>query len=207
MARDDWYRNTDWNESVEAAFITKLSRARDKAQYLRLQAGGLAEKHPRVALKLLDQYFGLGEHWDHAQAHVVRATALLCLGDTEQAIESYEAALMYEEQRPSVLTQAYLRLPFVVAVHGIKARYKQALLILNQNKSRLTFPVEHFIWNTSYALIHLDLGNVPAAKEHARAALDAASKEQSDFRYHRSVGLVDSHYDNIREQLTDIASE
>ncbi|MFM9848084.1 MAG: hypothetical protein ACKVP3_13095 [Hyphomicrobiaceae bacterium] len=46
MGRDDWFRNTSWDADIEAAFFKKLSRARDKAQYLRIQASHLASSQP-----------------------------------------------------------------------------------------------------------------------------------------------------------------
>lgn len=201
MARDDWFRNTEWNLEIEASFVVKLKRARDKAQYLRIQACTLANKRPDVALHLLEQYFSLGEHFDHAQAHVDRATAHLALGSFEEAIRSYEAALATEEKRPNLKTQAYLGLPFVIATQGIKWRYEQALNILTEHKSRLTFPIDHFCWHTAHSLIYAELGNAPDAQAHAVRALEAADKQHSGFRYHPSVGLVGDSYDGIRKKL------
>ena len=71
----DWFRNTTWNASVEQAFDDKLRRARRQEQYLRVQVCTLARSHPDVALKLLDRYFALPNDFDHAQAHVDRASA------------------------------------------------------------------------------------------------------------------------------------
>jgi len=201
MARDDWFRNTEWNSEIEAAFLVKLKRARDKAQYLRIQACTLARKHPAAALYLLEQYFGLGEHFDHAQAHVDRATAHLALGSLEEAIRSYEAALATEEKRPNLKTQAYLDLPFVIATQGIRGRYQQALHILSEHKSRLMFPIDHFRWHTAHSLIYAELGNAPDAQAHAVRALEAADKEHSGFRYHPGVGLVGDSYVGIRKKL------
>ena len=202
MARDDWFRNADWDAAIEEAFFVKLRRARDKAQYLRIQACTLAQRHPKIALRLLDQYFNLGQHFDYAQAHVDRASAHLALGDVLQAINSYEAALAFEDQRPNFKTQAYLDLPFVVASHGIKVRYDQAFHLLQQHRSRLAFPVDHFRWHAAYALMSLDLDRPAAAREHAQNALEAAVKDHSGFRYHPSIGLVGKSYENIRFKLS-----
>src|SRR5580693_8248935 len=98
--RDDWYRNTTWNDTVERAFNEKLNRARRKESYLRIQACSLARSHPDVALRLLDRYFTLKDDFDHAQAFVDRATALLALGRVNEAIESYNAALAREAEFP-----------------------------------------------------------------------------------------------------------
>lgn len=42
------------------------------------------------------------------------------------------------------------------------------------------------------ALIHNDLGHSTLAKEHAERALQASHREQSDFRNHPSLGVVEA---------------
>jgi len=206
MARHDWYRNTDWNPAIEEAFFAKLRRARNKAQYLRIQASILAQKHPVIALRLLDQYFSLEENFDHAQAHVDRASAYLSLGDTTQAISSYEAALEVEDKRPNVITGAWLNLAFLSATQSIKARYEQALQLLQKHKPRLMFPVDFFRWHAAHALISFWLGDIAVAREHAQIALIVAAKDHSGFRYHASIGLVGKKYENIRQLLAEVAA-
>ncbi|MUV14519.1 hypothetical protein [Noviluteimonas gilva] len=186
---NDWYRNTDWNEAIAAAFEEKLRRARDKKQYLRIQASTLAHSHPRVALALLERYFDLGEHFDHAQAHVDRATAHLALGDIDAAIRSYEAALAREAAFPNLLTVAYLELPYLIALHGIDARFEQAMDMLSASRERLMFPVERFEHHAARAII-LAKSDRAAARLEAKAALEVASEDHSGFRYHPTVGLV-----------------
>jgi tetratricopeptide (TPR) repeat protein len=207
MARDDWFRNADWNESIEKAFFAELDRVRNKQQYLRIQAYTIARSHPRVALRLLDEYFRLGKHFDYPQAHIDRAAACLALGDCTQAILSYEAALAFEERRPNFTTQAYIDLPFVVACQGIVARYEQALQLLKDHQSRLTFPVEYFRWNSAYALIAAEVGLAAPAREHAQSALHAESKQHSGFRDHPRVGLVEHGYESLCRRLCVLATQ
>jgi tetratricopeptide (TPR) repeat protein len=206
MARDDWFRHTDWNAEIEAAFYGKLRRARDKKQYLRIQASTIAGRRPEVALRLLDEYFSLGDHFDQAQAHADRAAAYLALGESDHAIAALEAALAREEHYPRLLTYAYLDLSFLIASHRIESRYKQALELLERHRARLTFPVDHFRWHAAYALIFAAQAQTSTAREHARLALAAAAKDHSGFRYHPSVGLVGTKYEDIRKRLSVAAA-
>jgi hypothetical protein len=121
-------------------------------------------------------------------------------------VGAYEAALAVENQRPRYLTNAYLDLPFVVAVHGIKPRYEQSLRLLEQHQSRPMFPVDHFRWHAAHALISLKLGRVPAAREHAHRALNAAAENHSGFRYHPSIGLAGKCLAKVLQQLSDIVA-
>jgi tetratricopeptide (TPR) repeat protein len=197
----DWFRNTTWNEVVERSFNAKLERARRKEQYLRIQASTLARSHPEVALELLDRYFSLKDVFDHAQAHVDRATALLALGRLNEAVESYNAALTREDEFPNLQTQAYLDLPYIIATRAIREQYGYAMQLLEKHKGRLMFPVDHFRWHAAFALIAAESHDAASAKSHAQHALNAAAFENSGFRYHPTVGLVTDQYDNLVQKL------
>ena len=201
MANSEWFRNTEWNDSIERAFFTKLARARRKAEYLRIQASILSQRHPNAALKLLEQYFSLGDPLFGAQAHLDRASAFLSLGNMAEALQSFEEALATEARRPNVLTEAYVRYPFAVAVHGIKDRYERVSQILEDHRRRLTFPVERFRWHAARALIAADLGQTVEAGDHARKALAQAAADHSGFRHHPNIGLVGTAFQDLRERL------
>jgi tetratricopeptide (TPR) repeat protein len=197
----EWFRNTSWNASIEQVFDDKLRRARRKEQYLRIQASTLARSHPDVALKLLDRYFALPNDFDHAQAHVDRATAYLALGRVAEALAAYEDALTRESVFPKLKTEAYIAFPYLVATRGIREHYARALEVLLKHKSRLMFPVDHFRWHTARAFIAAAALDAKTAKVHSQQALDAGAREHSGFRYHPSVGLVTKQYDEVVKQL------
>lgn len=202
---DDWYRNTTWNDAIEQSFNERLRRARRKEQYLRIQACTLARSHPKVALMLLDRYFALKDDFDHAQAFVDRATALSRLGRIDEAIESYNAALAREDEFPNLLTQAYLDLPLLIAIRNIRSQYGRAVQVLEEHRSRLMFPLDHFLWHAARALIAAEMNQLTTARTQAADALSAAAVEQSGFRYHPTVGLVTGKYDALVQKLKRIA--
>jgi hypothetical protein len=200
VARHDWCRNTTWNAEIEADFRRRLRRARDKSQYLRIQAWHLAESHPSVALNLLDQYFSLGERVDLAH----KGRVLTALGDFDGALSSYEAALERERQLPSYKTSAYLDFACLVVEHQIETRYSRALEILDTHRDRLVFPIEHYRSNGARALILQQFGRTQEARAAAALAVAAARATQSGFRYHRNLGLV-SGTDAFGKRLAALA--
>lgn len=207
MSTDNWFRNTAWSEDIAAQFEAKLRRARQKEQYIRIQADMLATSHPHVAHALLDRYFEMPDDFDHAQAYVARATAYLSEGKIDQAIASYEAALQREDQFPNLRTQAFIELPYLVAVGGIANYYVRAVEILNTHQERLMFAVDHFKWNAAQAFIAHACGRETSGKSFAKAALSAAAGGSSGFRYHPTVGLVQSSYSDIQSQLRGLCDK
>lgn len=205
MSSEDWYRNTTWNEEAAERFEAKLKRARRKAQYLRIQACSLARSEPRVALQLLERCFELGDDFDHAQAYVDQASAYRTLGQIENAVRSYEQAMRRESEFPRLQTQAYLELPFFIATTPIPERFDQARVLLDQFRGRLMFPIDVFRWNAVYALILAARSQESEASAYAQAALDAAARETSGFRYHQNLGLVGDRYSDLVQELRDIA--
>ena len=199
MSRDDWFRNTTWNSAIEDAFETKLKRARNKSEYLRIQASYLAKSHPAITLKLLEQYFELGEHFDFASAFVSKAEALLTLNRIDEALKCYEQALAREKKFPNLLTNASLDFALLVAMRQIKDRYLQAIVVLDEAKVDLIVPRQFYDWNSAYALIQFDLGNLDEARKYAAAALEFADEFSSGFKYHPKVGVLKDE-DRVSDQ-------
>ncbi|HEY3319224.1 MAG TPA: hypothetical protein VGP72_01965 [Planctomycetota bacterium] len=204
MGRHDWYRNTDWNADIEMAFRAKLVRSRDKGQYIRIHASVLTQKRPRIALRLLEEYFSLGEHFDLAQAFVDQGNAYRALGEKERAFESYRRAIAREKSHPKLQTQAYLELSLMIATEKMACHYDFALELLKQHATRGKFPVDHFRWYAARALIFSDRGQIERARQAALSALSFAEQDHSDVRYHPSIGIVGEDYESVRSNMNAI---
>ena len=205
MGRHDWYRNEEWNEEIAEAFFAKLKRARDKNQYLRIQASYLKMSYPEVALDLLDKYFQLdGDFFDSATAHTQRAEILLSKGDIEGAIIAYDNALKQEAANENFRSEAAVMLPMLIAEHNLVKYFQKGIKILEANTEFPPFPLNYFRWHAAMAIFKNALGEKNEASKHAELALEAAQKEKSDFRYHQSLGLVGKNYEPVIERLRSI---
>lgn len=207
MSTDDWHRNAKWDSAIERRFFEKLARARDKSQYLRIQATYLAKSQPEAALSLIEKYFALGEHFDHAQALLDQATAYVALGRVQDAVRSMRSALKREKDFPNLKTVAWSEFAMLVATCGLADHFDEAIDVLDDHvsvlTSALTFPKERFNRHAAYALIRAAQGDSGAAKREARKAL-AAEATHSGFRYHPDVGLVGFDQDGVRGRLAKL---
>jgi tetratricopeptide (TPR) repeat protein len=201
VSSDDWYRNKEWNDEIEKQFYSKMKRARSQRdQYLVIQALTLTEKHPDVALRLVEEYFdSRTNHFDDVRALLARANAYISLKETNNAIAAYQAILAREKEFPNHQTGAYLDYSYLVATQQIKGEYENAVNILNENVGRLAFPLDFFKWYASLALINQD-------GSYASKALDAAKVKRSGFRFHQDVGLVGEEHEKTIKQLCKIST-
>lgn len=206
MSKGDWFRSRTWNDEIASTFHQRLRRARDKAQYLRIQASYLTDNHPQAALSLLEQYFALGAHFDLAQAQVQKAQALRALGDVPGALSAYEAAIEAERLQPSVRTTAYLDFVALVVDAQIFRLYAPALALLDSRADWPSFPIEEYQASGMRAALLEHSGRLSEARQAAKAAMAAASKTQSGLKYHQKLGLVEGTNDALGQQVAALAA-
>ncbi|MGB4101434.1 MAG: hypothetical protein WBK91_05965 [Alphaproteobacteria bacterium] len=198
------FRNETWDGTIADHFFKKLGRARGKAQYLKIQARCIAKSYPETAHLLLNRYFEFPVDIFRSQAFTIRAEAYVAQGKIAEAISSYEDALAREAEFPHSLTHAYLDLPLLIVNQSLADKYQRAVVILMMSKKRLTFPVEHFLWNAINATIAKQSLQLGESREFALCAMQAAHVQHSGFRYHPDVGLVSDKYSDLLERVISL---
>lgn len=208
MRDEDWYRNRIWSSEIESEFNARLARAKDKGQYLRIQASYIATAHPRASLGLIDRFMALGDHWDLASAFVTQADAWRALGDNEQALSALRNSVVRERDYPKAKAGAALRFGCLVAVERMVSFYDEALAILDEQAAKRTgllLPRDRYEWHAARALILQDQARPEEAEMEAKLALEAAASATSGFESHPSVGLVQTINDQLGQRVRLIA--
>jgi tetratricopeptide (TPR) repeat protein len=131
----EWFRNTDWNDEIEIAFDARLGRARDKAQYLNIQAHTLLASHPHVAANLCRRVLALDAPAQTARAGLYLGTALAVQGDVDGAISALEGAIEAEQREPMHRTAAYLDQALLITLARRDDLYDTALERLESERA------------------------------------------------------------------------
>ena len=164
-----------------------------------IQALTLTERHPEISLRLVDEYFeSRKDQYEDVRALLAKADACIKLGNLEKTISTYHEILEREREFPNHQTGAYLDFPYLVATQKIESEYDNALNVLSEHIDRLTFPLDHYKWHASKALITND-------GSEARKALDAAEVKKSGFSFHQNVGLVGKEHEKTIKRLCKIS--
>lgn len=204
-ATTDWYRRTTWSDDDQRDFERRLSRARQKSQYLRVQAVYLASVgHHQAAIDLLSRFVAdYPSDTNLAQAYLQLAESYALEGTLTQTLDAFDDALEAERAKPQVQTQAWLVYPLFVVEHELEERYSDAESVLDEfcRERDLSFPLQRYQFNASRALFAAALGKTETATELAGIALAAANETHSGYRYHPTVGLVESQSPVIKTRL------
>jgi len=211
---DDWFRRKTWTPQDREEFFARLRRSRGafyKAQYARIQAYELLTTRTpdayRAALELLDMI--LGEWRESSQLASVydhRAECFLGLGDVPLAVDSYRQVFQTQRVHKSWLTNAHLDFGWLVATTPLPDLYDEALAVLGEFSHGMGFPVNRYRASTIHALILDARGQREQAQGYARNALQEEAARHSGFRYHATLGLVDSPDERVHERLQILAA-
>ena len=198
---EQWYRNRDWDSRIAAAFEAKISRGRtQKAQHLMIQGQALIERHPAIAVELLQRSIALDDEYHVNQANCYLALAHLALGQVDAALGAYVAALEAQLRVPGIRSSAPLDFAFIVAWFARADYYPAALPILAAVKPS-PFPGADFQSHAAHALILADVGRDAEARDKARAALED-EPEGAGMAEWGGISMADVH-----RRLVAIAGE
>lgn len=168
----DWFRNETWNDQVAGAFDAKLARARDKGQYLNIQASTLLAKRPEIAAELCRRAIALGDPHAAVQGGMYLGTALALQGDIDGAIDALECSVQTQQRHPRTRSAAYVDQALLVALASRQALYARALSRLAREEA---MPVDELDLSTLVALAlirHALGGDGSAFAREALAMLD-----------------------------------
>ena len=172
----EWYRNTDWNEEIEAAFFEKLTRARSQRdQYLVIQALTLSESYPEVTLRLVDHYFETRtDDFHDGRARLAGSQARFALGGYEEALDDYLDSLDNKHTEKGMHVASPIKFAFLAARYRSEKHYLRALDMLHDlGAVAAAAPDVEFMYSVAYALILYETGKDPAgAVALANRALD-----------------------------------
>ena len=212
MPKVEWFRRTTWTDRDRDDFNARLKRSRgigNKAQYLRIQAGHLADAGLHAAaIELLDWLLTeFPVRIEQAVAHLQKAGALAGLGQIEPAIHEFRAALQAERDFPSVRTQAWLAFALFAVENELTGSYDEVSDVLKEfrDEAGLSLPVIEYGYSAVQAIIADFRGDRMSAREFAKRALAEASKVRSGLRYHPELGLVGPQSKPMEKKLRMIA--
>jgi tetratricopeptide (TPR) repeat protein len=206
----DWYRNTTWNEAIESDFNARLKRSRtpfNRCQYLVIQAGTIRQSENPVfllaAVALANR--AVNEH-PHpaflAGAHLAKAHALVDLGRPTDAIDSFRAAVAAQRAYPGMKHLTHLAFgELALSLRRTDLYAEVEALFPEFGDADELFPANAFQSNYLRAAFAEAKGEMDQARRYAEKALAASRATQTEFRYHRKVGLFQGAAPDVLEHL------
>ncbi len=211
MSENEWCRQAAWGQNERDLFFRKLTRAKNKTGYLRVQGFTLLETHKQPNYLAAIEIFQLAlrdhpHEFENAQLYLGLGRCHEALSNVEEALRCFDLSMAAQDAFPNVKANAYLDFCWLVAREKLHSKYDIALVLLEKNKKEPFFPIEKYKHFGCAALIDAELGKALSAKENATTAIKAAKIRHSGARYHPHAGLVNNVDDSVHQRLTRIAS-
>ncbi|HEV3413410.1 MAG TPA: hypothetical protein VG101_13090 [Puia sp.] len=195
----DWYRRKTWSKDDESDFLSRLDRARkrSRAQYLRIQATELLEteepENIEAARSLLERV--LTEYPENTSE---RSSAFYSLGDVSRfkgdnvrALSYYRAAVDFEAENPSVQTNAFLSYSELIVKDEHRENYDFVEQLIHSRTPHMILPIQKYKAFSILSIIYRQKMDLEKAEYYAALADQNAALENSGFRYHKDLGLVE----------------
>jgi len=218
MATDEWYRNTTWDNNIEADFEARLKRSRGayhKAQYLRIQASYLLGNsdidNQHVGIRLMDRLIKdyPTEEFSTIFGNEQLGDYYFKSGNYDKAEKHYRLVTEHyiNNSRGGTSATADLKLAETILIANWKDKFEEAYGICKN------FPIDKAFLNsekyyhaTLTAQICDKLDKREEAKYFALLAIEMTKITEPQFNRHKTVGLVRAT-DKQLKTLEQIAKE
>jgi hypothetical protein len=188
----EWFRNKEWDDEIEAAFNVRLAKARNKAQYLNIQAYTLLTTHPHVAANLATRAIACADVSETPRAGLYLGTALAVAGDLAGAISALEGAIQAEKSEPMFRTAAHLDQALLIALAKRVDMYDLALERLGGEQA-LPLQDQHPSAIIAQALIGSERGqNVARFASFALKELEQSDEDDAALPPYLSLDILKS---------------
>jgi tetratricopeptide (TPR) repeat protein len=211
MASDDWYRNNDWNDTIETDFEARLKRSRgafNKAQYLRIQASYLldnAEKiNQLVGLRLMNRMITdfPTEEFSVVFGHEQLGDYYFKTGDLDKAEQYFRIVTdiyKIENSRSGTSAMADLKLAETILNSKQSNKFSEAYKLCKDHPvDELTFNSDKFYYAALMAHLCDKMNKTDEAKEFAKTALEISTITKPQLSRHKAIGLVNASNHQLR---------
>ncbi len=212
MSKDDWYRNTVWNEEIEKAFENRLKRSRGdfhKSQYLRIQASCLlsssnelfSSKGVELMKRVVSDY---PNESDSVLANEQLGDFYFAKNDFANAEKYFRAVTeyYYTNNRSNTSFLADLKLCEIILKTNQKDKFEEAHKIMKdfeKTGGRLVFNSDRFYYGNIRANLCYEMKKYDEAADFARQTLEIAKITEPQFYRHKELGVVNATEEQIEK--------
>lgn len=203
MAADDWYRNTTWDDKIEANFEARFKRSRgafNKAQYLRIQASFLLDNSDtttqKVGVRQMERLINdfPTEEFSTILGHEQLGDYYFKKNDFENAEKHFIVVTEHyknKNSRSGTSAKADLKLAETYLTANRVDKFDEAYKICKEYSwTELTFNSDKFYYTELIAHICDKLNKQEEAKEYAKVAVEVSKITEPQFYRYKTVGLV-----------------
>lgn len=212
MSKDDWYRNTEWNEQIESEFEARLKRSRgnfNKAQYLRIQASYLLDsqktENQKKGIQLMERVIN-----DYPEEIFSTIHGQEQLGDYYLKNENYKEAerhfrivtdYYHSNSRSGTTGLADLKLSETILLSDQEDKLQEAYELstskFEETGGNLLMNDLKFYYAKLMANLCLRMGGIEEASEYANSALQLSTIKEPQFNRHKTVGIINADKNTI----------
>jgi tetratricopeptide (TPR) repeat protein len=213
MSKDDWYRNTEWNDQIESEFEARLKRSRgnsNKAQYLRIQASYLLDsqktENQKKGIQLMERVINDYPEETFSTIHGQEQLGdyFLKNGNYKEAESHFRIVTdhYHSNTRSGTTGLADLKLSETILLSDQEDKLQEAYELstskFDETGGDLGLNDQKFYYTTLMANLCLRMGKIEEASEYANSALQLSTIKEPQFSRHKTVGIIEADTDTIK---------